>query len=233
MIKKVIFNADDFGASTGINRGILQAHVHGVVTSASLMTAGAAADEAAALARDHPELAIGLHWDVWGEDEREFDLADPAAVRSELERQLERFFRLMGRPPTHIDSHKHAHLVDTAKPIVCELAEPLRIPVRGVGPVDYIGGFYAQWEWQVTELRYVSVEFLQRLLSTEITAEWTEIGCHPGFHCDDFQSSYDREREVEIQTLTDLRVRDTIRSLGLHLASFADFPKRDEQRQTS
>src|SRR3954451_23534448 len=110
MARHVIFNADDFGASAGINRGVIEAHVRGVVTSASLLVTGRAAREAAAIARDHPALAIGLHWDVWGEDERSFDLSDLAAVADEVRRQLDEFAQLTGRAPTHVDSHKHAHL---------------------------------------------------------------------------------------------------------------------------
>ncbi len=70
MKRFLIFNADDFGASTGVNRGILECHTRGVVTSASLMVTGRAAREAVAMSRDHPGLSVGLHWDVWGEDER-------------------------------------------------------------------------------------------------------------------------------------------------------------------
>src|SRR5690349_17964614 len=109
MQKYVIFNADDFGASTGVNRGIRDSHERGVVTSASLMVTGRGAAEAVSISRDHPELAVGLHWDVCGEDERDFDLDDLAAVRQEFESQLQRFLDLMGRMPTHIDSHRHLH----------------------------------------------------------------------------------------------------------------------------
>jgi hypothetical protein len=59
--------------------------------------------------RDHPELAIGLHWDVWGEDEQEFDISDLRAVHGEFHRQLDEFYRLLERTPTHVDSHRHAH----------------------------------------------------------------------------------------------------------------------------
>jgi chitin disaccharide deacetylase len=105
----LIVNADDFGASRGVNEGIARCHQSGVVTSASLMVTGREAAEAAMLCRDMPDLSMGLHWDVWGEDEREFDLDDPTAVREEFQRQLETFFALMGRLPTHVDSHCHAH----------------------------------------------------------------------------------------------------------------------------
>jgi chitin disaccharide deacetylase len=223
LARKLIFNADDLGASEGINRGIIEAHVRGVVTSASLMTTGAAAAEGAALARQHPGLAVGLHWDVWGEDDREFDVTDQVAVRQELDRQLEDFVSLMDRPPTHLDSHKHAHRQESVMPLFAEAGARLGVPVRGDGRVQYIGGFYAQWEWQVTNLEYVSVEFLQQLLVTEVVSEWTEIGCHPGYSSPGFVSSYDPEREEEIRTLTDRRVRATIEEQGLELASFADF----------
>src|SRR5688572_32773334 len=105
----LIFNADDFGASTGVNRGILECHTHGVLTSTSLMVTGRAVDEAVAMSLDHPDLAIGLHWDVWGEDERHSDLRDTQGIREEFRRQLDDFHRLLGRLPTHVDSHRHAH----------------------------------------------------------------------------------------------------------------------------
>ncbi len=92
-------NADDFGAPTGVSRGILDCHTRGVVTSASLMVTGRAVDEVRAISRDHPTLAIGLHWDVWGEDEREFDIDDLQAVRDEFHRQLDEFHRLLGQLP--------------------------------------------------------------------------------------------------------------------------------------
>src|SRR6266705_1438355 len=105
----LIINADYFGASTGVNRGILECHTRGVVTSTSLMVTGRAVAEAVSMSRDHPALSVGLHWDVWGEDEREFDLEDHGAVRDEFRRQVEEFHRLLGRMPTHVDTHRHAH----------------------------------------------------------------------------------------------------------------------------
>ena len=60
----LIVNADDFGQSHGVNRGIMQAHRRGIVTSASLMVRWLAASEAAAYAREHPSLSLGLHVDL-------------------------------------------------------------------------------------------------------------------------------------------------------------------------
>src|SRR5262249_60830255 len=64
--KWLIVNADDFGASAGINRGIVDCHTRGVVTSTSLMVTGRAARDAAVLSRRHPALPVGWHWGGWG-----------------------------------------------------------------------------------------------------------------------------------------------------------------------
>lgn len=224
MTKYLIVNADDFGASAGVNRGILECHTRGVLTSTSVMVTGRAVREAVAMSRDHPALALGLHFDVCGEDEREFDLEDPAAVRDEFRRQLDAFHDLLGRPPTHIDSHRHVHREDHLRPLFRELVEPLGVPLRDDGRVNFVGGFYAQWEWRVTNLEYVSVPFLQQLLREEVPPGWTEISCHPGYRSPDFTSVYLAEREEEVCTLTDPRVRRTIEELGIRLMSYADYP---------
>jgi len=223
MARVLVVNADDFGYSSGINRGILDCHERGVVTSTSCMVTGPAVDEAAAMSSENPELSIGLHWDVFGEDERDFDLDDVAAVRDEFRRQLERFYELFGRPPTHVDSHRHAHVQEHLMPVFQELVEPLGVPLRGDGRVTFIGGFYAQWEWKVTQLEYVGVPFLQQLLREEVVDDWTEVSCHPGYISPGFRSVYASEREEEIRTLTDPRVRETIDELGLRLAHYGDY----------
>ena len=223
MERFLIINADDFGASTGVNRGILECHTRGVVTSASLMVTGRAVREAVSMSRDHPALSVGLHWDVWGEDEREFDIDNVRAVREEFHRQIDQFHGLLGRMPTHIDSHRHAHREQHLLPVFRELVEPLSIPLRDDGRVRFVGGFYAQWEWMVTNLEYVSVAFLQQMLHQEVLEGWTEFSCHPGYVSEDYTAVYLKEREEEVLTLTDSRILDTIEELGIRLVSYDDY----------
>ncbi|MEN6644671.1 MAG: ChbG/HpnK family deacetylase [Armatimonadia bacterium] len=225
MPKFLIFNADDFGASTGVNRGIIEAHSRGVVTSTSLTVTGHAVADAIALSRDYPELAIGLHWDVLGEDERQFDTSDLGAVRDEFHRQSDDFQHLLGRLPTHVDSHRHLHLEEHLTPLFRELVRPLGVPLRGDGQVRFVGGFYAQWEWMVTNLEYVSVPFLKRMLAEEVGEGWTEFSCHPGYPSPDYQAVYLRERETEVQTLTDPAIQDALRVLDIQLVSYADWAR--------
>lgn len=221
--RNLIVNADDFGATCGINQGIVHCHKHGVVTSTSLMVRGRAAEEACALAQEHPALAVGLHWDLDSEARgNHVDIGNSSSVRGELERQLEDFHRLMGRPPTHVDSHHHVHRESEVAAITRELVAPVGVPLREEGPVRFVGGFYAQWEWQVTDLEHISPEFFTWILRNEVEEGWTEISCHPGFVTAELASVYLAEREVEVATLTDQRVRKQIEALGIRLASYAD-----------
>ena len=117
--KNLIVNADDFGQSSGINRGITEAHEHGIVASASLMTRWLAAGEAALYAQQYPKLSLGLHLDLgeWvchGEagyrSIRWSTLQDRSALEREVYRQVEHFRYLVGREPTHINSDQNVHL---------------------------------------------------------------------------------------------------------------------------
>jgi hopanoid biosynthesis associated protein HpnK len=60
-VRRLIINADDFGLTSGVTRAIVEAHEHGVVSSATLMANGQAFTEAIALARDSPGLGVGGH----------------------------------------------------------------------------------------------------------------------------------------------------------------------------
>lgn len=234
MEKFLIFNADDFGASSGVNRGIVDCHVRGVLTSTSLMVTGQAVDEAVALSREHPRLSIGLHWDVWGEaEETAFDFENPRAVRDDFEGQLDRFHALLGRMPSHLDSHRHAHRHATAFSVIREIAERLQIPLREDGQVRFVGKFYAQWEWKVTELKYVSVPFLQEMLRTDVKPGFTEFSCHPGYVSPDYQAIYLREREAEVATLTDPAIRQAVFDEGIHLISYGDYGWMQRQLKSS
>ena len=129
----------------------------------------------------------------------------------------------MGRTPTHIDSHRHAHRQRHLFKSFCEWTAPLKIPVRAACEVRFVGGFYAQWEWMVTELKYVGVPFLQEMIRNEVPAGFTEFSCHPGYVGPDYQAVYNAEREEEVRTLIDPRIKETILEQGIKLISYADY----------
>jgi predicted glycoside hydrolase/deacetylase ChbG (UPF0249 family) len=108
-------------------------------------------------------------------------------------------------------------------PLFRELVEPLGLPLRDDGRVRFVGRFYGQWKWKTTNVAHISVDFLQRLLRDEVAHGWTEISCHPAYVEGDFSSVYLAERQVELATLTDRRVRATVDELGIQLVSYAHY----------
>lgn len=134
-MKQLILNADDFGMTRGVNRGIIRAHREGILTSATLMANGEAFDDAVERAHANKELGVGCHLVLVGGQcvapkdsvasltDAEGNLPDSlprlvarlssGIIRSEeIERELRAQIskiRAAGIEPTHVDTHKHTH----------------------------------------------------------------------------------------------------------------------------
>ncbi len=223
----LIVNADDLGLSEGVNAGIAEAHERGIVTSASLMVRQDAASKAVSYVGDHPVLAVGLHIDLgqWDYENGEWMAAyercapdDEPAVEAECRAQLEAFRELLGRDPTHLDSHQHTHMNEPVASVAKGLAAELGVPLRARG-IRYEGGFYGQTGKGEPLLEAITAESLIDLVAS-LPGGWTELGCHPGLGMRG-ESSYGPEREHEVRALCDPRVREKIESEGIELRSFA------------
>jgi len=154
-MKRLVVTADDFGLSSGVVEGIVEAHELGIVTSTSLMVNAPAAEAAFEEARRLPTLATGLHFVLTfgrplGPPEPLSSLLDedggfrkngsgaqeparPDEVREELRAQLRAFEKGVGRPPTHIDGHHHVHLHPGILRVAIQEAGRLGIPLRSTG----------------------------------------------------------------------------------------------------
>ncbi len=148
-----IITGDDFGSSPAVNRGIIEAHERGILTSASLLVTGEAFAEAVALAKTHPGLAVGLHLVVSsgraalgpGEIPNLVDAEgrfssrlfraglrfrfNPRVRRElhlEIRAQLEKF-RRTGLTLSHVDGHQHFHVHPVVLGMLIELAEEFGI----------------------------------------------------------------------------------------------------------
>jgi predicted glycoside hydrolase/deacetylase ChbG (UPF0249 family) len=212
-MKWLIVTADDFGISRGINSGIVEAHLRGVVTSTSLMVDRPASEEAVALAQQCPRLSLGLHL--------ELDGVDPKNVLAEIERQQMRFVELVGSAPTHVDTHHDLHRDPKVLPPLLAWGRRIKVPVRGHSEVRYLSKFYGRWGGE-TDLDHIGVDALLRLLDEEVGEGMTELNCHPGHPEPGFPSSYAAEREVEVRTLCDPRLRHAILERGFRLTGFQD-----------
>jgi predicted glycoside hydrolase/deacetylase ChbG (UPF0249 family) len=210
-MKLLIVNGDDFGLSRGANRGIVEAHARGILTSASLLVDTPFGAAAAQLAADLPELSLGLHADVRPD-------LDPEACAAEIERQLALFRELVGSWPTHLDSHRNVHAHPALAGAFVGVARRRGLPLRGHSTARPLPSFYGQWGGQ-THPERISVPGLLSLLG-EVEDGVTELGCHPGYVDETLESSYADEREIELRTLCDPGLRAALAELGIVLTNF-------------
>jgi|GEM_PF-284541 len=228
----LIVNADEFGRNPGINRGVIDTHRRGIVTSASAMVRRPAAVEAARLVRENPALGVGLHVDLcewvcrdgrWVQVEEVVPLDDADAVSEEVARQLSRFRELFQREPTHLDSHQNVHRTEPVRSVLLTTARQLGVPLRHFTDHVFVcSEFHGQTS---TGRPYPEGIRLSRLLAVlrSLPEGASELICHPGYG-DSGAGSYGRERETELQVLSHRRVRETLREQGLELGTFADVP---------
>jgi predicted glycoside hydrolase/deacetylase ChbG (UPF0249 family) len=232
----LIVNADDFGYSRGINRGIVEAHEAGIATSASLMVNRPAAPEAAAYARRNPRFDVGLHVELrrWRPRRRPWSLvwseqALQSVVARDLAAQLDRFRRLLDRDPTHIDSHHHRHRIDSLRPIFEAVARQLDVPLRHFAPgIRFCGEFYGHDGAGRPDPEAISRDALVGLL-TRLTPGVTELCTHPGY-TEGVDMWYREERAQEVLTLCDPSVRAAIERLRIRLTSFGELAVRRESQ---
>ena len=228
--RTLVVNADDFGQSPGVTRGIIEAHERGIVTSASLMVLWPASTAAASYARTRPELSVGLHIDLgewtctehtWRCRYQRVDVKDTRAVEGEVREQLERCRDLLGRNPTHLDSHQHVHRKEPALSVLINVANEVGVPLRHVTPgIRYCGDFYGQTAAGDPIPDSIGVPSLLWLLLS-LTRGVTELACHPGY-AEDLDTVYKPERRVELRTLCSREIRATLAEEQIRLATFQD-----------
>lgn len=202
MTKFLIVSADDFGYSHSINKGIIEAHEKGIVTSTSVMVNAIAADEAKDLTK-YPDLSVGLH----------FELKEVVDVEAELERQIEKFVAIVGRMPDHIDTHKRRTTDEGVKEVLEKYAKEHNLPVRNFN-AKHIGSFGIN-------SNNGSVAQLKQSID-EATDEYSELMTHCGYS-DDYlreHSSYNDPREQELASILDPSIKEYITDRDLHLINW-------------
>jgi chitin disaccharide deacetylase len=133
-VRKLVVNADDFGFTRDVNQGIVEAHRHGILTATTLMATGAAFDDAVRLARENPSLDIGVHLVLVGEPPFPSTVAQLTLavvlgrirIYEELRAQVRRILDA-GLQPTHLDTHKHTHLLPPVLDTLARLSEEYKI----------------------------------------------------------------------------------------------------------
>jgi predicted glycoside hydrolase/deacetylase ChbG (UPF0249 family) len=248
-VKRLIVNADDFGRSAGVDRGIIRAHRDGIVTSTTLMTNTPQAEDAGALARATPTLDVGVHLVLTYAR----PLTDPARIPSlvradgsfgrpsellarEIERdealieyraQFARAAKLIGHAPSHIDTHHWVHDHPAVSAAVCQLAVETGAAARthtSHQRDEYRAKGVRTTDHFVREFQHPGHIEVADLLAVIARLEdgVTELMCHPGEPDPELvaTSAYGHERPIELATLTDPRVRAALERDHIALTTF-------------
>jgi predicted glycoside hydrolase/deacetylase ChbG (UPF0249 family) len=287
-VKNLIVNADDLGWTDGVNRGIADAHRKGLVTSTSLLANGRAFSGGVGVAQNNPSLGVGVHLNLsdgpsiapiaavnsllndagelaGGPESLLLQIAKRnlqlAEVEQEWDAQIQKI-RGAGVEPTHLDGHKHVHMLPGLFEIALRLAKKhgigairishedsklrallskgkdrnsgiqlkqgvqargLKLLARdaremaeraGIAATDYFCG--------IAQTGVLLGEGVEQLLQN-LPKGTTELMCHPGYADEDLRSSPTRlqeSRQVELDILTDVRIRKLVATRGIRLINF-------------
>lgn len=248
--KFLIVNADDFGFTSDVNEGIIEAHRRGIVTSATLMATGAAFEHAVRLARQTPSLDVGVHLTLVGgqsaaQPGRPLP-SSPAALAAmvmtgrfdpypECAAQVRKILDARVRP-THLDTHKHSHLLPAVAEAVGRVSQefgirwvrrPLEAPVAGwlarrllrrygCRMTDHLLGFAETGH--LNQARLLA-------LAPQISPGVSELLCHPGYCRAELRASPDtrlkQSRVIELEALTSPTIRQRLQECNVRLVSYS------------
>ncbi len=254
-IRKLVVNADDFGFTHDVNAGIVEAHRRGIVRATTLMANGPAFDDAVRLARENPGLDIGCHIVlvqlqsvVTGGDLPPTPAALARAValggfqvRDEITAQVRRVVEA-GIRPTHLDTHKHTHLLppvlDAAARVAREFGiawvrRPFDFPMTA-GGVPWktrlvsrcLGSLRGRFQEALarhgcrTTDHFAGFQWTGRFrtgelvrLLRELPPGSTEFMCHPGRCGDELRAARTRLKESREAELEALTAPETLRAV--------------------
>lgn len=269
--KYLIVNADDFGLSPGVSEGIIRAHRDGILTSTTFMVNFPWSAECATMLKDAPDLGVGIHLNITtgrpvlppdqvpslvvhhGTMAKDYlhlrFRVKPEELHREWEAQVALGTKLLGRLPTHLDTHGFTQgYVEFARvmvavalkygvPAVRILRPGADVPkpstYRRWSPLDLVYNRYLAKSSRILEASVLKhpdrtllgdlnlSRLLQRL--DRVLPGVTEMVTHPGYIDDTLiaNSSLREQRTTELEALTDPEVRRQVEKKGIQLVSFA------------
>ncbi|AXI10519.1 chitin disaccharide deacetylase [Oceanobacillus sp. 143] len=226
---KLIVNADDFGYSRAVNFGIIDTYQHGILNSATLMTNMPGAEHAFELARNNPDLHVGIHLvltcgrpiledvsslvDKSGNfknlkvllNDNNLNLDD---VEKEWTAQIEKFLA-NGIRLTHFDSHHHVHAIPELLPIVQKLSDKYGLKVRRAAKeaIEGVPAFSDVFlhDFYGTTATY---DYFEKIPTRARDSAIVEVMTHPGYLDNAILngSSYNTDRLKELDILTSIKL---------------------------
>lgn len=221
-MKRLIVNADDFGLSESINRGIIKCFQDGIITSTTIMVNQPHAKHAYKLWKDNRALAVGLHLtldrgkaltgissltDKEGNFLKSSELLEKGKdidYHREIRAQLQKYNDIFGCDPTHIDSHHHIHLFNPGAFKALKMVER-EFGIKFRRQKNLLEKFYGE---------NLTVEILMNLLNEKKNEdlEYIELMTHPSFMDKNLMeiTSYNIPRTKELEILTSAEIKEFV-----------------------
>jgi chitin disaccharide deacetylase len=253
MKKYLIVNADDFGLSPGVTRGIIEAHQAGVVSSTSLMANMPGVLDAVQRAKHLPNLGVGLHFnltyggplsdparvpslvDAEGKFHKNHEVWTEEDVTTELHAQWKRVIH-SGIIPTHLDSHHHIQRHPVVYLPMVRLARQAKLPMRKTYPKSFKAKHPTTTDRFISDVYFEgdgTERFIRHLES--LRPGVTEMNCHPGYVDDTLKeiSSWTDVRETELRALTRSEIIVALKVFDIRLIDYGDLVKLQTHKGTS
>lgn len=256
---KIIFNGDDFGITKACNYAIVDCFKDGVLRSTSMMMNMPAVEHAIALMKEYPDLSVGIHFCLTAgypltkglktivKEDGSFNKGilkngkgvDVAELRTEIYAQFNRFVELVGKLPTHINSHHGIEQIPGAEAIVLELSNTYHLPIRRfftlpegnhpnceffIPPMCAI--FKEDWSQPIYPEEIIDFFTKEMLESDEIF----EVPAHPGYVDYDLMqiSSLTNGRCYDAYNFTCTKIMDWVKENNITLCSYEDIPLKNK-----
>jgi len=231
---KLIVNADDFGYSKGVNYGIIEAHLNGIVNSATMMMNMYAVEHGIELAKLHPTLGLGVHLvltagkplltdlktivDQNGDFLKnsywyDYPVINVEEVEKEWDAQIQKFLSY-GLNPSHLDSHHHVHMIPILHPVIAKLSQKYDLPVR-ISPKSQIVGITPFTDQLLTDFYGSDIpinyfETIEDRINNSV--ESVEVMVHPALVDNHLKNgtTYCFERLTELDILTNSKLPEGV-----------------------
>lgn len=243
---KLIVNADDFGLSEGVNKGIILAHNQGIVTSTTAMVTMPWIDHAVFLLKDAPGLKVGLHLNMTlgrpltecpslvkkngsfykPKENPDVSMFAQEEIKKEFLAQYDLFLLKFQMKPTHLDTHLYSHQkYGVVGKIVSELSASLKIPVRdreteGFRRVRFLDWFKVLANENVEDILEKMNEHREDFSNNKVA----ELMVHPAI-VDEYLmkiSSYNAQRWIELSALTDEKMKRFVFDNQIELTNYEE-----------
>lgn len=246
---KLIFNADDLGLTKGVTNGIIKAHREGVLTSTTMMVNMPYINLCKKAADENPKLGIGIHlvltagkplvknlksivdengdfynYKVMYEKSKPINAEE---VYIEWKAQIDKFISIMGKKPSHIDSHHHIHLMWPGNIIIERLVNEYDIPMRTSS--DDLSNYNYE-KANLCKTFYednADMEYFYKDKEGILNHNISEVMCHPAIVDDELKSisSYCNGREIELSLILNPKLKKWIKDNKIELINYNDIKK--------